>query len=231
VKNFYSKFDFQSHLLFKNLSDNETNLVNSYMEDISVKSGNTLFYEDGIPTGIFKIVKGRAKKFKKGFSSQEQIFYIYTPGDVLGYHALLGQERYQDSCEALDNLELKFISKDNFLKLLLEIPSLKDALIKNISHEFGVLANTVALLAQKDQNTRLAIFLLVFDYRFKNMETNFNGINLTREDLANCIGTSRESLGRSLKHFKEQGMISIVKRSIYITNFKAFYKLLNLELY
>jgi len=55
-------------------------------------------------------------------------------------------------------VELKFISKDNFLKLLQDLPSLKDAFIKNMSHEFGVLANTIAVLAQKDQNTRLAIF-------------------------------------------------------------------------
>jgi CRP-like cAMP-binding protein len=116
------------------------------MEDITIKKGNALFYEDGIPTGIFHIVSGRAKKFKKGFSNHVQVFYIYTPGDFLGYHALLGEERYQDSCEALDDVELKFISKDNFLKLLRDLPSLKDAFIKNMSHEFGVLANTIAVL-------------------------------------------------------------------------------------
>jgi CRP-like cAMP-binding protein len=230
MNHFYSKFDFQSHLLFKNLPIEEKKLVETFMEDIHIKKGSALFYEDGIPTGIFQIVKGRAKKFKKGFSNQEQIFYIYTPGDVLGYHALLGEERYQDSCEALDDLELKFISETNFLKLLEELPFLKDAVIKNISHEFGVLANTIAVLAQKDQNTRLAIFLLVFDHRFKTMDPNFSGIDLSREDLANCIGTSRESLGRSLKQFKDKGMISIKKRSIYITDKVLFYKLLNLEL-
>ena len=229
MKSFYSKFDFQSHLLFKGLPVEEKKLVETFMEDIHIKKGNALFYEDGIPTGIFQIVKGRAKKFKKGFSNKEQIFYIYTPGDVLGYHALLGEERYQDSCEALDDLELKFISETNFLKLLKELSFLKDAVIKNISHEFGVLANTIAVLAQKDQNTRLAIFLLVFDHRFKTMDPDFSGIDLSREDLANCIGTSRESLGRSLKQFKDDGMISIKKRSIFIKNPELFYKFLNLK--
>jgi CRP-like cAMP-binding protein len=124
---------------------------------------------------------------------------------------------------------LKFISKDNFLKLLQDLTSLKDAFIKNMSHEFGVLANTIAVLAQKDQNTRLAIFLLVFEHRFKAMIRNYKGIDLSREDLANCIGTSRESLGRSLKQFKDDGLISIEKRCIFIINKSAFYELLHLE--
>jgi len=229
MDSFFLKFDFQSHLLFESLTLVEKELVYSFMEDITIKKGNALFYEDDIPTGIFQIVSGRAKKFKKGFSNQVQVFYIYTPGDFLGYHALLGEERYQDSCEALDDVELKFISKDNFLKLLQNLPSLKDAFIKNMSHEFGVLANTIAVLAQKDQNTRLAIFLLVFEHRFKAMIPNYKGIDLSREDLANCIGTSRESLGRSLKQFKDDGLISIKKRCIFIINKSAFYELLHLE--
>ncbi len=62
------------------------------------------------------------------------------------------------------------------------------------------------------------------------MIPDYKGIDLTREDLANCIGTSRESLGRSLKQFKDDGMISINKRCIFIIDKAAFYKLLNLEL-
>ena len=226
---FYSKFDFQSYLVFENLSSEEKKFIETLTENISLKKGSCLFHEDGVPTGIFQITKGRVKKFKRGFSNRKQIFYIYTPGDILGYHALLGEERYQDSCEALDDLHLKFISETNFFKLLNKIPSLKDAFIKNISHEFGVLANTITVLAQKDQNTRLAIFLLVFEHRFKATDLDFKGINLSREDLANCIGTSRESLGRSLKQLKEDGMITVQKRFILIKNKALLYNLIQLQ--
>lgn len=228
--NFLEKFDFESHLLFEGLDDNERAQVDYFIEDLQIKKGSRLFYEDGIPTGIFRLKKGRAKKSKRGFNGDEQLFYIYTPGDVLGYHALLGEERYQDSCEALDDLEVNFISKSNFLKLLKDIPKLKDAVIKNISHEFGVLANIIAVLAQKDQNTRLAIFLLVLQERFERCNTNIKGVDLSREDLANCIGTSRESLGRSLKYFKDQGLISVDRGAITIIDKERLLKFLGLEL-
>ncbi len=230
MKNFFNQFDFQSDQLFNSLNSTEKQLVDIVMETLSIKKGAMLFYEGGIPTGIFQLKQGRAKKFKRGFSGQEQIFYIYTADDVLGHHALLGEERYQDSCEALEDMEVNFIAKDNFLILLDEIPRLKQAVIKNISHEFGVLANTIAVLAQKDQNARLAIFLLLLEHRFSPDSENLNGIDLSRDDFANLIGTSRESLGRSLKQFKDDGIIKTEKRTIYITNRERLLEFLDLEL-
>jgi len=227
---FLNRFNFQSNLLLDGLSGNEQAQIEYFMEDLLIKKGSMLFYEDGIPTGIFQLRKGRAKKSKRGFNGEEQIFYIYTPNEVLGYHALLGEERYQDSCEALEDLEVNFISKKNFLNLLKEIPTLKDAVIKNISHEFGVLANIIAVLAQKDQNTRLAIFLLVLEERFRQYDSAIGGVDLSREDLANCIGTSRESLGRSLKYFKDQSLIEMDRRTIRITDKSGLLRYLELDI-
>ncbi|MCG2460051.1 Crp/Fnr family transcriptional regulator [Flavobacteriaceae bacterium F89] len=229
MKDFFNQFDFQSDQLFGKLNSAEKKFADRVMEKLLIKKGSTLFYEGGIPTGVFQLKNGRAKKFKRGFSGEEQIFYIYTKDDVMGYHALLGEERYQDSCEALEDLEVNFISKSNFLKLLNDVPRLKQAVIKNISHEFGVLANTIAVLAQKDQNTRLAIFLMLLEKKFKQKIAESAGIDLTRDDLSNMIGTSSESLGRSLKQFKDSGIIEIEKRVIYIKNKKALLKFLRLD--
>ncbi|WP_445732101.1 Crp/Fnr family transcriptional regulator [Mariniflexile sp.] len=228
MKNFYSQFDFQSELLFESLTSDEKKLVYDTMEPLMIKKGSLLFYEEGIPTGIFQIKRGKAKKFKRGFSGTEQIFYIYTTGDVLGYHALFGEERYQDSCEALEDLEVNFIAKDVFFQLLQDIPALQQTFIKNIGHEFGVLANIIAVLAQKNLNARLAINLLILENRFQKHD-KAGGIDLTREDLANIIGTSPESLGRSLKQFKDEGIIEVDKRVIYIKNTEQILQLLNVE--
>tara|TARA_R110002073_G_scaffold72537_1_gene177279 strand:+ start:269343 stop:270044 length:702 start_codon:yes stop_codon:yes gene_type:complete len=228
MKNFFSQFDFQSDLLFEVLTADEQKIVGDAMEPLLIKKGSLLFYEGGIPTGIFQIKKGKAKKFKRGFSGTEQLFYIYTAGDVLGYHALFGEERYQDSCEALEDLEVNFIAKEVFFQLLVDIPVLQKTFIKNIGHEFGVLANIIAVLAQKNLNARLAIHLLILENRFRKHD-NTSGIDLTREDLANIIGTSPESLGRSLKQFKDEGIIEIDKRIIYIKNTEKILQLLNIE--
>lgn len=230
MKNFYSKFDFQSDLLFEALTPDEKKLVSGAMEPLIIKKGSLLFYEGGVPTGIFQIKKGKAKKFKRGFSGTAQIFYIYTNGDVLGHHALFGEERYQDSCEALEDLEVNFITKDVFFQLLQDIPTLRQTFIKNIGHEFGVLANIIAVLAQKNQNARLAINLLILENRFQKQYNEYRGIDLTREDLANIIGTSPESLGRSLKQFKDGGIVEVDKRVIHIKDKNLIFQLLNIDM-
>ncbi|TPG34770.1 Crp/Fnr family transcriptional regulator [Flavobacterium pectinovorum] len=230
MRDFFSQFDFQSDLLFEDLTESENQAVENTMESLAIKKGSMLFYEGGIPTGIYQIKQGKAKKFKRGFTGDEQIFYIYTPQDVLGYHALLGQERYQDSCEALEDLKVNFIAKEDFLRLLREIPALQQKLIKNIGHEFGVLANIIAVLAQKNQNARLALFLLLLENRFNRNSPTVKGIDLTRDDLANLIGTSQESLGRSLKQFKEQGCIETDKRNIYIKDSLQLEQLLQVKI-
>lgn len=83
----------------------------------------------------------------------------------------------------MTDLAVKFISKDQFLLLQKKIPSFQGAIIRNISHEFGVLANTIALIAQKSLINRLIVFLLILNDRFDN-----NGIKMSRQDLANLVG-------------------------------------------
>ena len=213
MKRLLRKFDFMSNFLLEGLSELERKKVMECFEPMLFKKGDRLFYEDGIPTGVFYITAGKAKKYKTVIGDQEQIFYIYREGDLLGYHALLSDERYQDSCEALEHLTVQFISKENFLELLSEIPSLKAAVIKNMAHEFGVLANTISVLAQKSQIPRVALFLLILNNRYNGL-----GITLSRQDLSNLIGATRESVGRILKEFKDDGLIKIRSKKIFLTD-------------
>lgn len=213
MKRLLLKFDFKSDFLLHGLSKSQQEKVMECFETITFSKGDRLFYEDGIPTGAFYITEGKAKKYKKVIDNQEQIFYIYKKGDLLGYHALLSEERYQDSCEALETLTTQFISKENLLGLMEDIPSLKEAMLRNMAHEFGVLANTIAVLAQKAQTPRLALFLLILNNRYDDQ-----GIELSRQDLANLIGATRESVGRTLKEFKDHGLIDIVDKKIFLSD-------------
>lgn len=223
------KFDFKSDFLFKGLSNAEKNHVRSLFEHIRFKKGSKLFYEEGIPTGVFLIEQGLIKKYKTIIGKQEQIFYIYTNGELLGYHALLSNERYQDACEAIEDTIVSFLSKENFENLLDEIPVLKENLLSNLAHEFGVLANTIGLLAQKTQNVRLAVFLLIIEEKYQKYDGMKGGIRLSRFDMANLIGATRESLGRCLKEFKDRGIINIESKAIRITDYKDLFERINNE--
>lgn len=215
------KFDFESNKILSSLNSNEKALFFKNAEALKFSKKKLIFYDGGIPTGVFIIKSGRAKIYKIGLDGKPQIFYIYKAGDLMGYHALLCNEKYEDSCEALENCELLFLSKPQFEILLEEIPKLKLLLIQNMSHEFGVMVNTITVLAQKPLRERLAINLLILQERYQDADSGMNEIKLPREDLANLIGTARESLGRLLKEFIEAGLIRTNKRAIEILNERA----------
>lgn len=211
---------FESDKILSTLPPKDKEYFLSFTQKLTFKKGKLIFYEQGIPTGIFLVKSGRAKIYKTGIYGKDQIFYIYKKGDLFGYHALLANEKYEDSCEALEDCEVLFISRENIEHLLESIQKLKLLFLQNMSHEFGVLVNTITILAQKPLRERLALYLLILDERYSDEEDQNSKINLPREDLANIIGTTRESLGRLLKDFKEEGLIVIDKRTIEITNFE-----------
>ncbi|MFK7979188.1 MAG: Crp/Fnr family transcriptional regulator [Saprospiraceae bacterium] len=220
-----NQLHFESDKILSALSPKDKEYFLSYTQKLTFKKGKLIFYEEGIPTGIFLVKSGRAKIYKTGIYGKDQIFYIYKRGDLFGYHALLANEKYEDSCEALEYCEILFISRKDVEHLLEKIQKLKLLFIQNMSHEFGVLVNTITILAQKPLRERLALYLLILHERYFEEENQKAEINLSREDLANMIGTVRESLGRLLKDFKEEKLININKRAIEITNFEKMKKL------
>ena len=220
-----NQLHFESDKILSALSPKDKEYFLSFAQRLTFKKGKLIFYEEGIPTGVFLVKRGRAKIYKTGIYGKDQIFYIYKRGDLFGYHALLANEKYEDSCEALEDCEILFFSRKDIEHLLEKIQKLKLLFIQNMSHEFGVLVNSITILAQKPLRERLALYLLILNERYFDEENQKAEINLPREDLANIIGTARESLGRLLKEFKEEKLIKINKRTIEIINFEKMKKL------
>ena len=92
-----------------------------------------------------------------------------------------------------------------------------------MSHEFGVMVNTITVLAQKPLRERLALFLLILQQKY----VTIGSIMLPREDLANMIGTARESLSRLLKEFREENLIIIENKAIRLLNPDKLHKIAN----
>ncbi|OJJ19646.1 hypothetical protein BKI52_22580 [marine bacterium AO1-C] len=222
------KFNFQSDKILSSLTPEEQELFLSQADTLLFKKGKLIFYEEGVPTGVFIVHKGKAKIFKTGLDGKDQIFYVYKAGDLLGYHALLCNERYADSCEALEDCCLLFINQERFEELLAQIPHLQSLLIQNMSHEFGVMVNTITVLAQKPLRERLALFLLILQQKYQDDASAISGaIVLPREDLANIVGTARESLGRLLKEFKEDKLITIENKVIILKDTQRLHRIAN----
>jgi CRP-like cAMP-binding protein len=194
------------------------------------KKGEIIFREGGIPTGIFHVVEGHVKKYKSTPNGGEQIFYLCRRGELLGYHALLGEENYPDSAATIEDAMIAFIPKDSFLQVLHNSPHLSNRLLKALGKEFSLFINSIANLATKTVRERLAIQLLQLDEKFK--KSNHAGaaseINISRADLANMVGTAKETIVRTLHDFETEGLIEKTDKMIKILNRKGIIKKANL---
>ncbi len=226
----FDDFQFKSASIFDGLSDEELLLLNKNRVSHFYKNKEILFREGGYPTGIYYIKSGKVKKYKTDKEGKEQIFYICSKDEILGYHALISDEKYTDTACTIEKSEIAFIPKEDFLKVVQLSSLLSNRLLKIMSHEFSVLVNVLTVLSQKTVRQRLALSLLILQDKFKEID-QFNKpveLDLSRDDLSKFVGTARETLVRLLHDFKEEGLIEVKGRVIILKNALELSKIANI---
>lgn len=231
IKGIFSidKWDFKSESVLADLPAEEFALLNANKTEKEYKKGEIIFWEGASPAGIFYIVEGKVKKYKLDKDGKEHIIYVANTGELLGYHAILAESRYPDSAAALEASRIAFVPKEDFLNALYRSELLNRRLLKTLSHEFEVLANSLTLFAQKSVRERLALQLIVLREKYK---VNFMPgmpveINMGRDDLANLVGTARENVIRLLSEFKEDAILETKGRKIIVLDVNKLIKIAN----
>lgn len=196
---------------------------------MSFKKGQIIFSEGGHPLGLFCVNDGKVKLEHSGIDGKEQIVRMAKGGDVLGYRALLSSERYNASAVALDDTEICFIPKDAFFNVLKNNPQLSLEIIKMLSTELRKAEQTITDIAQKPVRERMAEALLFLKetYGFEADNATIDVV-LSREDIANLVGTATETAIRLLSEFKKDGIVESVGKKIKILDNNKLVKTANI---
>lgn len=223
------KWNFKSQSIFTNLPEAESAQLRKHMTEQPYTKGSVLFREGAVPEGIYFVREGKVKKFKAGREGREQIIYVANAGELLGYHAILAEERYPDSAVALEDSLIAFIPKADFLLTLQQSALLSRRLLQTLSHEFAVLSNSISVFAHRSGKERLAIALIVLREKYKEpgIPAEETSINISRDDLANIVGTAKENVVRFLKEFKLAGILYTSGRQIFIRDVKQLISISN----
>jgi CRP-like cAMP-binding protein len=225
------RWDLGSSMVLSDLPIEDHDLLMAHARENIFRKGETIFREGGTPVGIFYIRSGKAKKYKVDNTGREHIFYVANSGELLGYHAVLASERYSDSAVALEDTVLVFIPSEDFLSALDRSKVLSRRLLKTLSREFSVLTNNTAVFAQRPVRERVAIALIILREKFKKDTEPEMPVTITisRDDIANMAGTTRENVARFISEFKNDGIISTQGRRIVIVDVKALVAVSNYE--
>ena len=221
------KCSLETSSIFKHLDPEEVEMLNFEKDFRQYKRGDVLYREGNRISGFYCIHKGIIKVFKTGFDGKEQIIRFAKPGEIIAYRSVLSNEPACTSAKVIEDCQVCFIPTEILITLIKSNPSFSLELLRLACHELGEANSFITDIAQKTVRERLAEILLLLMNDFGIDEQNNLKISLTREELANIVGTATESVIRLLSEFKSDKLVELNGRKIRILNKKGLLKISN----
>lgn len=205
-------------MTFKKLSQDELNFIffNNAL-DLHSK-GDVLYSEGSRIKGCFFVYSGILKVYKTGAEGKEQIIRFAKEGDLVGFRSVINQELACTSAKVLTEAVLCYIPGSALTELIKSNSEFAYELIKLACKELGESNCYLTDIAQKSVKERLAevIYNLVSDFGLD--DDNILNITVTREELANIVGTATESVIRLISEFKTERILESKGRKLRILN-------------
>ena len=193
----------------------------------TVKKKEEIYSEGAFPKAIYFVNKGKIKTFRSNEAGKELITELHKEGDFFGYLALLQNEKYSSSATALEDSEVYIIPKDDFFSLLLRNSDVAKKFIELLSNNLIENEKQLIKLAYNSVRKRVSEALIKLSDTYKKPDEKTFSMNVSREDMANLVGTATETVIRTLSDFKEEGLIDIKGGTITILNYEKLSKMKN----
>jgi CRP-like cAMP-binding protein len=219
----------ESESIFKHLTPEEKIIFNYEKDFRNHKRGDVLYREGSRISGIFCINSGIIKVFKTGLDGKEQIIRFAKRGEIIAYRSVLSNETACTTAEVIEDSQVCYVPSEILISLIKSNPNIALELIRLACHELNEANSYITDIAQKTVRERLAEVLVNLYKDFGIDDQNYLKISLTREELANIVGTATESVIRLLSEFKADNLIELKSRRIRIINILKLEKISNLH--
>ena len=197
-----------------------TGLIQKLSEQYAIENYDRkqMLYQEGKrPRFLYYLVKGKVKAYKSHEDGKEYITNLYSDGDFIGYTALIEDSNYDDSATILEDAEIMMIPKDDFLQMVYSDISIASKFIHIITQNVKEKEERLLNLAYSSLRKRVARALVDIVEKFRLKEQT-SPIEISREDIAQYVGTATESLIRTLSDFKAEKHIDIKSGKIIVNN-------------
>jgi CRP-like cAMP-binding protein len=205
-----------------------TGLIQKLSEQYAVENYDKkqMLYQEGKrPRFLYYLMKGKVKAYKSHEDGKEYITNLYSDGDFIGYTALIEDTNYDDSATILEDAEIMMIPKDDFLQMVYSDISIASKFIHIITQNVREKEERLLNLAYSSLRKRVAKALVDIVEKF-NLKEQTSPIEISREDIAQYVGTATESLIRTLSDFKAEKHIDIKSGKIIVNNLEKLKNLL-----
>lgn len=197
----------------------------------SYKKGQTIFYEDHRASGLYCLNFGKVKLTKLGSEGKEKIIRLAGAGDWIGYKALITNDPLTASAVALEDTSACFIPASDFFYVLNNNAEFQTKFTQLVCRTLTNAEDEIVDIAYKSVRERLAEALLLLKRKYEGEPADDTDVvlSITREDLANLIGTAKETVIRLLSDFKSDGIIESQGRKIVLKDQPALTRISQLN--
>jgi len=205
--------------IFCNLPTPAVQALETIKYTTAYPKGAVLFVEGQAPRGIFLLCKGRVKLSIGSSDGKMLILKISEPGEVLGLSATVSGKPYELTAETLDPCQVNFVKRDDFLRFLREHNEVCLRVAEQLSDKYNTACHEIrALGLSHSAAEKLAKLLLEWSEKNGGRQTGHMKLTLTHEEIAQMIGTSRETVTRLFADFKKRQLIQLRGSTLVIRN-------------
>lgn len=210
---------FCAERLFRNLPASTLHSFDTIKTLSLYPKGATLFVEGQQPRGVFVLCAGRVKLTESSPEGKTVIVRLAEPGEVLGLSATISGDPYHLTAETTEPCQADFVRREDFLRYLREQPEVCLRVIEMLSEILRAAHTQIRSFGKiHSAAARLARLLLCWGEQMgdRTHEDIHLKLPLTHQEIAQMIGTSRETVSRLLGELRQQQIISLNGSGLFI---------------
>ena len=200
--------------LFGGISVEDVENIASFVVPKWLNKGDYLFHEGTPPEGFYVVQSGAINIHRVSAAGKEQVISVFRAGQSFAEAAVAGQGGYPADARAIEPSAVLLVPKAAFLELLRKRPELALRMLGSMSQHLRVLVESLDDLTLKDVETRLANWLLKRCPKPPGTEPVSIQLDRTKRVLAAELGTTSETLSRTLAKFRDVGLLTVSGKSI-----------------
>ncbi|EIW00188.1 Crp/Fnr family transcriptional regulator [Thermoanaerobacter siderophilus] len=213
---------------FNELEDKSLEEIHKISTINFFKKGSIIFMEGEKGEAIYFVKSGKVKISKTSSIGKEYIIKIMEKGDIFAESILFAGGEYPATAEAIEDSEVIMLKNQDIENLILKNSEIALSIIKLMAKRLKNVSYIIENLALRDSIGRTASVLLTFaKERGVNVKEGILlNLNLNRQDLANIIGISRETVTRVLSQMDKEGIIKLNRNKVIIKDIERLREML-----
>jgi CRP/FNR family transcriptional regulator len=183
-------------------------------------AGTFLFFEREANRGIYIVCSGQVKLSVSSSSGKTLILKIARPGDILGLSSSLTGAPYEATAEVLQTARVTYMRTDEMRGIMMQYPDVYTSIIRQLNLQYETACEQLRTIALCSSTTeKVARLLLQWSRQGRQTPegTQFT-VPLTHEQIAECVGATRETITRTLSEFRNKHLITLHGANMVIPN-------------